>query len=156
MLVKLRILSEVNKDLKIKPYSEKDEQGVVALWHEAFPDNSPWNVPQNDIKRKLNIQRELFLVAEIEDEIVGTAMAGFDGHRGWVYYVAVSKKHRRRGIGKALMQRVEKGLIDIGCSKLNLQVRASNKEVVEFYKNLGYDIEDRVSMGKLLIGNIKK
>ena len=156
MLVKLRILSEVNKDLKIKPYSEKDEQGVVALWHEAFPDNSPWNVPENDIKRKLNVQRELFLVAEIKEEIIGTAMAGFDGHRGWVYYVAVRKKHRRRGIGKALMQRVEKGLIDIGCSKLNLQVRASNKEVVEFYKNLGYDIEDRVSMGKLLIGNIKK
>ena len=150
MLVKLRILSEVNKDLKIKPYSEKDEQGVVALWHEAFPDNSPWNVPENDIKRKLNVQRELFLVAEIKEEIIGTAMAGFDGHRGWVYYVAVSKKHRRRGIGKALMQRVEKGLIDIGCSKLNLQVRASNNEVVEFYKRLGYNVEDRVSMGKLL------
>ena len=150
MLVKLRILSEVNKDLKIKPYSEKDEQGVVALWHEAFPDNSPWNVPENDIKRKLNVQRELFLVAEIKEEIIGTAMAGFDGHRGWVYYVAVRKKHRRRGIGKALMQRVEKGLIDIGCSKLNLQVRASNNEVVEFYKRLGYNVEDRVSMGKLL------
>ena len=156
MLVKLRILSEVNKDLKIKPYSEKDEQGVVALWHEAFPDNSPWNVPENDIKRKLNVQRELFLVAEIKEEIIGTAMAGFDGHRGWVYYVAVSKKHRRRGIGKALMQRVEKGLIDIGCSKLNLQVRASNNEVVEFYKRLGYNVEDRVSMGKLLARGIKK
>ena len=156
MLVKLRILSEVNKDLKIKPYSEKDEQGVVALWHEAFPDNSPWNVPENDIKRKLNVQRELFLVAEIKEEIIGTAMAGFDGHRGWVYYVAVRKKHRRRGIGKALMQRVEKGLIDIGCSKLNLQVRASNNEVVEFYKRLGYNVEDRVSMGKLLARGIKK
>ena len=156
MLVKLRILSEVNKDLKIKPYSEKDEQGVVALWHEAFPDTSPWNVPENDMKRKLNVQRELFLVAEIKEEIIGTAMAGFDGHRGWVYYVAVSKKHRRRGIGKALMQRVEKGLIDIGCSKLNLQVRASNNEVVEFYKRLGYNVEDRVSMGKLLARGIKK
>jgi len=138
------------KDLQIRPYLEKDKPGVVALWEEAFPDNSPWNIPGNDIKRKLKVQRELFLVAEIKGEIVGTAMAGFDGHRGWVYYVAVSKKYRRQGIGKALMEHVEKGLKDMGCPKLNLQVRSSNTEVAEFYKRLGYDIEDRVSMGKLL------
>ena len=143
-------------NLQIRPYLEKDQQGVAALWDEAFPDNSPWNVPEDDIKRKLNVQRELFLVAEIKGEIVGTAMAGFDGHRGWVYYVAVSKQHRRRGIGRALMDRVEKSLKDMGCPKLNLQVRSSNRDVVEFYKRLGYDVEDRVSMGKLLTGDMRK
>ena len=137
-------------NLKIRPYREKDKKGVVDLWSEAFPDNSPWNVPENDIERKLNVQKELFLVAEINREVVGTAMAGFDGHRGWVYYVAVRAKYRRRGIGAALMEKVEQGLKDIGCPKLNLQVRSSNTEVVEFYKKLGYNIEDRVSMGKLL------
>lgn len=137
-------------DLQIRPYLEKDQQGVAALWREVFPDNSPWNVPEEDIERKLNVQREFFLVAEREREIVGTAMAGFDGHRGWVYYVAVREKYRKRGIGRALMERVEKDLIAAGCTKLNLQVRSSNQEVVEFYSRLGYNVEDRVSMGKLL------
>jgi hypothetical protein len=137
-------------DLQIRPYLEKDQRGVVALWREVFPDNSPWNIPEEDIARKLNVQRELFLVAEKEGEIVGTAMGGFDGHRGWVYYVAVREKYRKQGIGKALMERVEKDLKGIGCTKLNLQVRSSNQEVVEFYRRLGYNVEDRVSMGKLL------
>ncbi|UCC79960.1 MAG: GNAT family acetyltransferase [Candidatus Zixiibacteriota bacterium] len=137
-------------NLQIRPYLEKDQRGVAALWREVFPDNSPWNVPEEDIARKLNVQRELFLVAEIEGEIAGTAMAGFDGHRGWVYYVAVREKYRKQGIGGTLMERVEKDLKAIGCTKLNLQVRSSNPEVVEFYKRLGYNVEDRVSMGKLL------
>jgi ribosomal protein S18 acetylase RimI-like enzyme len=143
------------ENLQTRPYLEKDKDGVVGLWREVFPDNSPWNIPEEDIELKLKIQRELFLIAEIKGEIVGTAMAGFDGHRGWVYYVAISKKHRRRGIGRALMERVEKDLRAAGCTKLNLQVRASNSEVVEFYKRLGYDVEDRVSMGKLLTGDKK-
>jgi len=143
-------------DLQIRPYLEKDQRGVATLWREVFPDNSPWNVPEEDIARKLNLQREHFLVAETEGQIVGTAMAGFDGHRGWIYYVAVREKYRKKGIGKALMERVEKDLIKIGCTKLNLQVRSSNKEVVEFYIKLGYDIEDRVSMGKLLARPIKE
>ncbi len=143
-------------NLQIRPYLEKDQRGVAALWREVFPDNSPWNVPEKDIARKLNVQREHFLVAEKEGEIVGTAMAGFDGHRGWVYYVAVREKYRKQGIGRALMERVEKDLTAIGCTKLNLQVRSSNREVVEFYKRLGYNVEDRVSMGKLLVGSIGK
>jgi len=138
------------ENLIIRPYLEKDKDGVVALWEKVFPDSSPWNVPEEDIERKLKVQRELFFVAELDKIIIGTAMAGFDGHRGWVYSLAVDGKFRKRGIGKALMERVENGLRAIGCTKLNLQVRSSNTGVVEFYKNLGYSVEDRVSMGKLL------
>jgi ribosomal protein S18 acetylase RimI-like enzyme len=138
-------------NLEIRPYLEKDEAGVIALWEEVFPDSPPWNVPKDDIARKLKVQRELFFVADINGEIIGTAMAGFDGHRGWIYSLAVDEEYRKQGIGKALMKRVEKDLRAIGCTKLNLQVRSSNSGVVQFYKNLGYNIEDRVSMGKRLV-----
>jgi ribosomal protein S18 acetylase RimI-like enzyme len=136
--------------MKIRPYNESDEKAVAQLWREVFPDSSVWNIPEDDIRRKLAIQRELFLVAEIDAEIVGTAMAGYDGHRGWVYYVTVDPRQQRKGIGAALMRHVEQELVKIGCHKLNLQVRSSNQGVVAFYKKLGYDIEDRVSMAKRL------
>jgi ribosomal protein S18 acetylase RimI-like enzyme len=136
--------------MKIRPYTASDEQAVAALWREVFPGAPAWNHPETDIRRKLAIQRELFLVATEGSELVGTAMAGYDGHRGWVYYVAVSPRHRRRGIGTALMTQVEEGLACLGCPKLNLQVRATNHEVVRFYEKLGYKVEERVSMGKRL------
>ncbi len=129
---------------------ETDEAAVAALWREVFPDAPAWNHPETDIKRKLAVQRELFLVASIDSRVVGTAMAGYDGHRGWVYYVAVSPRNRRQGIGSALMSQVEQRLSEMDCHKLNLQVRASNQEVVAFYKALGYDTEERISMSKRL------
>ncbi|MBN2381076.1 GNAT family acetyltransferase [candidate division WOR-3 bacterium] len=134
----------------IRPYQDKDSETVAALWRVVFPDDPPWNVPEEDIERKLKIQPELFFVAEDGGEIVGTTMGGYDGHRGWVYLVAVLPDYRRKGVGKVLMDAVECGLKKIGCPKLNLQVRGSNKEVVEFYKKLGYVTEDRVSMSKRL------
>ena len=136
--------------MEIRPYTEADQDSVAALWRRVFPDSPPWNDPETDIRRKLSVQRELFLVATIGEELVGTAMAGFDGHRGWVYYVAVSPEYRRQGIGRALMKRVEEDLAELGCSKLNLQVRASNSQVVSFYQRLGYQVEERVSMSKRL------
>ena len=135
---------------QIRTYSESDEAAVAELWREVFPGSPSWNHPETDIQRKLSVQRELFLVAVLGSEIVGTAMAGYDGHRGWVYYVAVSPRHRRQGIGTALMNNVEQRLASLGCPKLNLQVRASNHEVVSFYENLGYEVEERISMGKHL------
>ena len=96
------------------------------------------------------IQRQLFLVATLEGEIVGTAMGGYDGHRGWVYFMAVSPEYQRRGIGTTLVNDLESRLLNFGCTKLNLQVRASNQEVVDFYKGLGYEVEERISMGKRL------
>jgi len=137
-------------DLEIRSYQDSDKDAVVKLWEIVFPGAPAHNPPAKDIKRKLGIQRELFIVALHDSKLVGTAMAGFDGHRGWVYYVASDPDYRRMGIGAALMKRVEQDLVKIGCHKLNLQVRESNTEVVDFYKNLGYKTEPRVSMGKLL------
>jgi len=136
--------------VEIRPYEDEDLSAVVGLWRAAFPDAPPRNEPSADIARKLEVQRELFVVATDGGEIVGTAMAGYDGHRGWVYSVAVSTEHRRRGIGTALMRRVERDLAGVGCPKLNLQVRGANREVVRFYESLGYLTEDRVSMGRRL------
>ncbi|UCE19103.1 MAG: GNAT family acetyltransferase [Gemmatimonadota bacterium] len=136
--------------MEIRPYSDSDEAAVAKLWREVFPEAPSWNLPETDIRRKRAIQPELFLVATSDSSIVGTAMAGYDGHRGWVYYVAVSPKHRRQGIGSTLMKRVEQDLAELGCPKLNLQVRTENEEVVAFYKKLGYTVEERVSMGKHL------
>lgn len=136
--------------MEIRPYKEADEAAVAALWREVFPDAPAHNVPEEDIRRKLAVQRELFFVAEEGGELAGTALAGYDGHRGWVYYVAVRPAYRRRGVGAALMARVEEGLRATGCPKLNLQVRASNREAVAFYERLGYAVEERVSMGKRL------
>jgi ribosomal protein S18 acetylase RimI-like enzyme len=136
--------------MEIRPYRENDEAAIAGLWREVFPDAPPWNVPEDDIRRKLEVQRDLFVVACEGGEIVGTAMGGYDGHRGWVHLVAVSPRHRRLGIGAALMRRIEEGLAALGCPKLNLQVRSTNGDVVAFYERLGYAVEDRVSMGKRL------
>ncbi len=125
---------------------------MAALWREVFADAPAHNVPEEDIRRKLAVQRDLFFVAEEGGEVVGTALAGYDGHRGWVYYVAVKPSRRRRGIGAALMARAEEELAAMGCPKLNLQVRASSREAVAFYERLGYAGEERVSMGKRLKG----
>jgi ribosomal protein S18 acetylase RimI-like enzyme len=138
--------------MEIRAYREEDEAAVAALWRQAFAYTPPWNAPEEDIQRKLAVQPELFFVAELDGQVVGTAMAGSDGHRGWVYYVAVSPNHRRQGIGTALMRRVEHALAAMGCPKLNLQVRAGGHEAVAFYRRLGYDVEERVSMSKRLKG----
>ncbi len=112
-----------------------------------------WNDPRFVIAKKLAIQADLFFVAVEDRVIVGTAMGGYDGHRGWLYTVAVRSDVRRRGIGSALVRRVESALATLGCPKINLQVLATNAIVVAFYERLGYAVEERVSMGKSLIGS---
>jgi ribosomal protein S18 acetylase RimI-like enzyme len=102
------------------------------------------------IRRKLTVQPELFLVAVVDDQVVGTVMAGFDGVRGWIHHLAVQPSHRRQGIASALMSSAEKGLEAAGCPKVNLQVRATNSEVIAFYRSLGYELEERASLGKRL------
>ena len=136
--------------IDVRPYVVSDEDAVVALWREAFPSMSGHNDPVRDIHRKVAVQGDWFFVATVADEVVGTAMAGYDGHRGWVYRVAVRQSRRGQGIGATLMRRVEAVLTAAGCPKLNLQVQASNSEVVGFYESLGYRVEERVSMGKRL------
>ena len=134
--------------LKIRPYHEDDQDAVIKLWMKVFPDAPPHNNPARDIKTKREVQPELFLVALLEDDLIGTVMAGFDGHRGWVYYLGVDPDYQRQGIGTALMKNVESKLLGMGCPKLNLQIRIDNAEVQTFYESLGYSTEDRLSMGK--------
>jgi ribosomal protein S18 acetylase RimI-like enzyme len=136
--------------MQIRPYEETDEPAVVALWNEVLPDAAPHNDPATTIRKKLAVQRELFFVGLLDGVVVGTVMGGYDGHRGWVYAVAVRPSCRRRGVGTALLRRLEAALAERGCLKVNLQVRAGNADAVAFYDRLGYSVEERVSMGKRL------
>ena len=140
----------VIRKLKIRVFQQIDEAAVVALWQECGLTH-PWNDPRADIARKLTEQPELFLVGTVGVELVATAMLGFDGHRGWVYYLAVSPAHRKHSYGRALMQEAERLLMERGCPKVNLLVRSSNAEVIEFYRKLGYVQDEVVSLGKRLI-----
>ena len=136
--------------MKIRAFQPADQDAVITLW-QACGLTRPWNDPHRDIQRKLSEQPELFLVATEKDTLVGSAMVGFDGHRGWVYYLAVSPQHRGLSIGRALMQEAEQLLIERGCPKINLLVRSSNAEVIAFYRKLGYTQDDVVSLGRRLI-----
>ena len=138
--------------MHIRRFQEPDEPQVIALWHVCGLTRS-WNDPHADIARKLTVQRDWFLVGLIETEVVATAMAGFDGHRGWVNYLAVAPSHRLQGHAAALMRHVEALLREAGCPKLNLQVRAGNAEALAFYRRLGYLQDEAVCLGKRLIAD---
>jgi ribosomal protein S18 acetylase RimI-like enzyme len=138
----------------IRPFRSGDTEAVVALWRQAGL-VVPWNDPYRDIERKLTVQPELFLVVEGDaGAVIGTAMAGYDGHRGWVNYLAVDEAHRGSGLGAELMAETERLLAERGCPKLNLQVRSSNAGVIEWYRTLGYEPDNAVSLGKRLIPDV--
>jgi ribosomal protein S18 acetylase RimI-like enzyme len=137
----------------IRPFRTADEDAVVALWEKCGLVR-PWNDPRRDIARKLTVQPELFLVAVDEGEIVGAGMAGFDGHRGWVNYLAVTPGRQQAGIGRTLMDAFEQRLRALGCPKINLQVRSGNDDVLAFYARLGYTDDAVVSLGKRLIPDV--
>ena len=136
-------------DLEIRPYSEADQDAVVELWRECGL-VAPQNDPVKDIHRKLHVRREMFLVGLLGARLVGTVMAGYEGHRGWINYLAVARDCRRRGFGRRLMDEAEALLRAAGCPKINLQVRSPNTDVIGFYKGIGYAVDDVVSMGKRL------
>lgn len=140
--------------VNIRTFDPEDSGEVIRLWEKIFPDSPAHNDPIKDIQNKMNVQPELFLIASVDSQLVGTAMAGFDGHRGWVYYLAVDPDFRRQGIGTALMEKAEELLAKAGCPKLNLQIRADNADVRAFYEKLGYQFEDRISMGKHLAAGL--
>lgn len=134
--------------MEIVAYSQAYFSGVEALWEQVFPEDPSYNRAAIAIPAKLHIQPELFLIAVERGCVLGTVMAGYDGHRGWLYAVAVSPRARRRGLGSALVRSAEKRLLALGCRKINLQIRAGNEAVAAFYEQLGYGCEERVSMGK--------
>jgi ribosomal protein S18 acetylase RimI-like enzyme len=136
--------------MDIRSFQPEDESAVVALWEQCLL-TRPWNDPRKDIARKLKIQPELFLVGGESGAIVATAMAGYEGHRGWVNYLAVAPAFRGRGFGRALMDRVEQVLLEMGCPKVSLLIRSANADVVEFYRHIGYAQDDVITLGKRLI-----
>jgi ribosomal protein S18 acetylase RimI-like enzyme len=138
-------------EFHVMRYSPEYFEGVKSLWQEAFPQDPPWNKADAAVPAKLAVQPELFLVALAGDQVIGSIMAGYDGHRGWLYAVAVLNSHRRLGVGTALVRDAEERLRSMGCGKINLQVRASNAAVIGFYNQLGYEVEERTSMGKRIM-----
>ena len=136
--------------MEIRPYRESDQEGVVELWRECGLVVA-WNDPASDIRRKLRVQREMFLVGLLDSKLVATVMAGYEGHRGWINYLAVKPEFRKQGLGRRLMDEAEVRLIAAGCPKINLQVRKSNPDAVAFYERIGYSSDDVVSMGKRLV-----
>ncbi len=139
--------------LKIRPFVESDETSVVDLW-KACSLTRAWNDPHRDLARKLGTQADRFLVGLVNDELIASAMFGYDGHRGWVNYLAVQPANRGKGYARQLMMAGETLLTQAGCPKLSLQIRSSNHDVIAFYEHLGYATDEVVSMGKRLIADI--
>ncbi len=139
----------------IVPYSDTAHRPqVVALWRDVFGYDAPRNSPSLAIDKKMAVKDGLLFVAMEGNAVVGTAMAGYDGHRGWLYSMAVLPAYRRKGLGAELVAHAEKALCELGCMKVNLQLLASNESTAAFYKRLGYTIEPRVSMGKAFPQNV--
>lgn len=140
---------------RIATYSDAAHRAqVIGLWETAFSYGTAHNAPALGIDKKLAVADGLLFVALVEDAVVGTVMAGYDGHRGWLYSVAVDPRHRSRGIGTALVRHAERALAERGCMKINLQIVSGNEAVAAFYEALGYGVEPRISMGKRIVANI--
>lgn len=136
--------------MNIRPFESRDTDAVIALW-QSCELTRPWNNPALDIKRKCAVDDDLFLVSEENGEITGTVMGGYEGHRGWINYLAVAPHCRNNGLGRRLMQAVESRLLALNCPKINLQVRTGNDAVIAFYEAIGFSDDKCVSMGKRLI-----
>jgi ribosomal protein S18 acetylase RimI-like enzyme len=134
----------------IRPFADTDEDAVVALW-ERCDLTRPWNDPHRDIERKRHVRPEWFLVAVDGDTVVGSVMAGYEGHRGWINYLAVDPGQRRDGLGRALMEAAEERLLAAGCPKINLQIRGGNTEAIAFYEAIGFREDHVRCFGKRLI-----
>lgn len=140
--------------MQVRAFTPADTEAVVQLWQDCEL-TRPWNDPHKDIARKLSVSPDLFwLGCDADGRIIASIMVGYDGHRGWINYLAVHPAHQRRGHARQLMQRAEKTLSELGCPKLNLQVRAGNEAVLAFYERLGYADDRTLSLGKRLIPDL--
>ena len=137
------------KQMLIRPYRTDDEESLVSLW-QVCELTVPWNNPHKDIARKLQVQPELFLVGILDSRLIATVMGGYDGHRGWINYLAVHPDFQGNGYGQEIMNSVETGLREMGCPKINLQIRTANDKIASFYQKLGFTNDHVVSMGKRL------
>jgi ribosomal protein S18 acetylase RimI-like enzyme len=139
--------------MHIRPFEGGDEAAVVELWKNCNLVRAQ-NDPHEDIRRKLAVRPDLFLVGLVGDEVVATVMAGYEGHRGWLNYLAVDPRYQRKGLAREIVAAAELALRRSGCPKVNLQIRSTNHGVVEFYRRIGYSQDDVVSMGKRLIQDV--
>ena len=141
--------------ITIHPYCDTAHRGsVIALWETVFAYTAAHNDPALVIDKKIAIADGLFFVALSDEGVIGTVMAGYDGHRGWIYSLAVSPAYRRRGIGSQLVRVAEQALANMGCVKVNLQIMEGNENVAAFYASLGFSVEKRISMGKPMRENV--
>jgi ribosomal protein S18 acetylase RimI-like enzyme len=141
--------------IAIMPYMDAVHRSqVIALWKTVFGYEAAHNNPNLAIDKKIEVDDQLFFVAVADKTVVGTIMAGYDGHRGWLYSVAVAPSHRRQGIGARLVSHAQGALIHKGCVKINLQILEGNEGVTAFYSSLGFSVEKRVSMGKRIPENV--
>jgi len=136
--------------MKIRNYKSSDKNSVISLWKYVFNPQKPHNDPEIAIDMKIKQNDGLLFVAEDNNQIIGTIIAGFDGHRGWLYSLALHPQHRRKGIGTQLVKKAIRELKKLGCLKVNLQINSDNAEVVEFYKKNDFLVEDRISMGIII------
>src|SRR5438874_5181123 len=132
--------------LRIRAFEQVDADGVVALWSDCGLVRA-WNDPRKDIARKLSVQRDLFLVGTADGRVVATVMAGYEGHRGWINYLAVAPGCRRQGVARQMMAAVEDRLRRLGCAKINLQIRPDNADAIAFYQRIGFAADAVVNMG---------
>ena len=136
--------------MRVREFQDADEAQVIDVWR-ACGLTRPWNDPSRDIARKQRVQPDLFLVAEDEGTIVGTVMAGYEGHRGWINYLGVLPARQKSGIARALMEEAERRLRALGCPKINLQVRSDNEQALAFYARIGFQQDPVLSLGKRLV-----
>ncbi len=138
--------------MEIRIYKEADRADVIELWEDCGL-TRPWNDPNKDIDRKVQFQPDLFFVGTVSSKLIASAMAGYDGHRGSVFYLAVNPEHQGSGYGQKLMAYIENVLTEMGCPKLNIVVRSTNERVLGFYNNLSYSTDEVVGLGKRLISD---
>jgi len=134
----------------IREYKTEDRKQVIDLWKRCSL-IAPQNHPVRDIERKLQVDPDLFLVGVVDDTVIASVMAGYEGHRGWINYLAVHPDYQRNGYGAQLMHHAERLLKNRGCPKINLQVRANNSAVIAFYKKIGFMEDGVISLGKRLL-----
>ncbi|MFC1737120.1 GNAT family acetyltransferase [Candidatus Hydrogenedentota bacterium] len=142
-------MNDIEFSITTRPFQNGDRKNVIDLWKSCAL-VVPWNDPEKDIDAKVGFQPELFLVGELDGKIVASVMAGYEGRRGWINYLAVLPDLQGRGIGKRIMEEAEKKLKNLGCQKINLCVRTSNESVIGFYEHLGFSVDEVVCMGKRL------
>ena len=137
------------KNFIIRTFQPDDEPDVIDLWRQCGL-IVPWNNPETDIQRKLSTSPDLFYVGLLDDEVIASCMAGYDGHRGWIYFLAVKSDYQRKGLASMLIDHAESELIKLGCPKLELMVRKTNENVISFYQSAGYDIDPVMVLSKRL------